>query len=39
MESASWTLLIPASLLALILLCFNFMGDGLRDYFDARHDP
>jgi len=36
MELASWTLLIPASLLALILLCFNFMGDGLRDYFDAR---
>lgn len=38
MERASWTLLIPASLLAMILLCFNFMGDGLRDYFDARHD-
>jgi len=36
MELASWTLLIPATLLALILLCFNFMGDGLRDYFDAR---
>jgi len=30
-------LLIPATLLALILLCFNFLGDGLRDYFDARH--
>ncbi len=38
MERASWALLIPASLLALILLCFNFMGDGLRDHFDARHD-
>ena len=37
MERASWTLLIPAILLAIILLCFNFMGDGLRDYFDARH--
>ncbi len=36
MERASWTLLIPATLLATILLCFNFMGDGLRDYFDAR---
>ncbi len=36
MEHASWVLLIPVSLLALILLCFNFMGDGLRDYFDAR---
>ncbi|MDJ0712322.1 MAG: ABC transporter permease subunit [Woeseiaceae bacterium] len=37
MERASWAILIPASLLAAILLCFNFMGDGLRDYFDARH--
>ena len=23
-------------LLALILMCFNFLGDGLRDLFDAR---
>jgi len=37
MEGAPWILLIPAALLALILLCFNFLGDGLRDYFDARH--
>ena len=36
MEGASWTLLIPAGLLALVLLCFNFLGDGLRDYFDVR---
>ena len=36
LESASWTLLIPAALLALILLCFNFLGDALRDVFDAR---
>ena len=36
METASWTLLIPATLLAVILLCFNFLGDGLRDHFDAR---
>ena len=35
-ESASWLLLIPASLLALVLLCFNFLGDGLRDLFDSR---
>lgn len=35
-ERASWTLLIPATLLAMILLCFNFLGDGLRDLFDAR---
>lgn len=37
MEGASWSLLIPAGLLALILLCFNFLGDGLRDFFDVRH--
>ena len=36
MEGASWILLIPAGLLAMILLCFNFLGDGLRDYFDVR---
>ena len=37
MEGASWALLIPAGLLAAILLSFNFLGDGLRDHFDARH--
>ncbi len=37
MEAASWMLLIPATLLAVILLAFNFLGDGLRDYFDARN--
>ena len=37
MEGAPWALLIPAGLLALILLCFNFLGDGLRDFFDVRH--
>ena len=31
MEGASWMLLIPATLLAVILLCFNFLGDALRD--------
>jgi oligopeptide transport system permease protein len=36
MEAAPWLLLIPATLLALILMAFNFLGDGLRDYFDAR---
>ena len=39
METASWTLLIPATLLAVILMCFNFLGDGLRDVFDARQTP
>ena len=36
MQSAPWTLLIPGGLLALILMSFNFLGDGLRDLFDAR---
>jgi len=36
MEGSPWMLLIPASLLALILLCFNFLGDAMRDVFDSR---
>ncbi len=36
MEQAPWVLLIPGTLLAVILLCFNFLGDGLRDVFDNR---
>jgi len=36
MEGAAWMLLIPAGLLALILLCFNFFGDAMRDLLDAR---
>jgi oligopeptide transport system permease protein len=36
MERAPWVLLIPAALLALILMSFNFLGDGLRDALDPR---
>jgi oligopeptide transport system permease protein len=36
MEGASWMLLIPAALLAIMLMSFNFLGDALRDFFDAR---
>lgn len=36
MESAPWLLLAPSSVLALILLCLNFVGDGLRDALDPR---
>jgi len=36
LESASWLLLIPGGLLTLLLLCFNFAGDRLRDALDAR---
>ncbi len=35
-ENAAWMLVIPGGLLALILMCFNFLGDGLRDVLDAR---
>jgi oligopeptide transport system permease protein len=36
METAWWLLAIPAAVLALILFCFNFLGDGLRDIADPR---
>ena len=36
MERAPWLLLIPALVLAIILLCFNFLGDGLRDVADPK---
>ena len=36
MESAPWQLLIPSALLATLLLCLNFLGDGLRDALDPR---
>ena len=36
MEGAPWLLLIPAMVLALVLLCFNFLGDGLRDVTDPK---
>ncbi len=34
--SAPWTLLFPAGLMATTLLCFNFIGDGLRDALDPK---
>jgi oligopeptide transport system permease protein len=36
METAPWQLLVPASVLALLLLALNFLGDGLRDALDPR---
>ena len=36
MESAPWLLLVPSVVLALILVCLNFAGDGLRDALDPR---
>ena len=35
-ERAPYVLLIPATCLAVILLAFNFLGDGLRDLLDPR---
>ena len=37
MEVAPWVLLIPGAFLAVVLLAFNFLGDGLRDVIDSRH--
>jgi oligopeptide transport system permease protein len=37
MESAVWLLLAPASMLAVLLICFSLVGDGLRDALDP-HD-
>lgn len=36
MESAPWLLLVPSAVLGVILLCLNFLGDGLRDALDPR---
>ncbi len=38
METAPWQLLAPSAVLALLLLCLNFLGDGLRDALDPRTD-
>ncbi|HEX4267243.1 MAG TPA: ABC transporter permease subunit [Steroidobacteraceae bacterium] len=38
MLTAPWILLVPAGLLFTLLLCFNLLGDGLRDALDpAAH--
>lgn len=31
-----WETLVPALTLAIIVVCFSFLGDGLRDAFDPR---
>ena len=36
METSPWLLLIPSAVLAAVLLCLNFLGDGLRDALDPR---
>jgi oligopeptide transport system permease protein len=36
MQSAPWMLLVPAGFLVILLVCFNLVGDGLRDALDPR---
>jgi oligopeptide transport system permease protein len=36
MDLYPWQLIFPALMLALTLICFNFLGDGLRDALDPR---
>ncbi len=36
MEAAPWILLVPGGFLAILLLCLNIFGDGLRDALDAK---
>ena len=36
MEAAPWMLVIPATVLVVLLVCLNFVGDGLRDALDPR---
>ena len=36
METSPWALIFPATMLAITLGCFNFIGDGLRDALDPK---
>jgi peptide/nickel transport system permease protein len=36
LEAAPWIFLAPGGLLAMLLLCLNLFGDGLRDAFDVK---
>ncbi len=38
MLTAPWMLLVPAGILIVLLLCFNLLGDGLRDALDPATD-
>jgi oligopeptide transport system permease protein len=35
-ETQVWLVMIPAAVIALLMLCFTFLGDGLRDALDPR---
>jgi oligopeptide transport system permease protein len=36
METAPWMLAVPAACLMVVVFCFNFLGDALRDALDPR---
>ena len=36
MELAPWTLIFPSLTMVVTLMCFNFIGDGLRDALDPK---
>ncbi len=36
MEAAPWMLFVPGGFLAVLLLCLNIFGDGLRDALRCR---
>jgi len=36
LQAAPWILLVPGTFLALLLLCLNICGDGLRDALDVK---
>ena len=31
-----WLILVPSAFVATLMLCFTFLGDGLRDALDPR---
>jgi oligopeptide transport system permease protein len=35
-EVQAWLVIIPAATIAMLMLCFTFLGDGLRDALDPR---
>ncbi len=35
-DNAAWLLFFPATMLAITMFCFNFIGDGLRDALDPQ---
>ena len=37
LATAPWVVIIPGVALMLTVLCFNFLGDGLRDIFDPKN--